>query len=41
MFAWPHGDLYVLESLWKRLGMDAVIRVQAKPRRFGFNMERA
>lgn len=20
--AWPHGDLYVLETLWKRLGID-------------------
>jgi hypothetical protein len=41
LFAWPYGDLYALEAMWKRLGIDAIIRRQAKQRRFGFEMERA
>ena len=39
--AWPYGDLYVLETIWQRLGIDKVIREQLAKRRFGFDMERA
>ena len=39
--AWPYGDLYVLEAIWKQLGIDAVIRQQAGTRQFGFDVERA
>ena len=39
--AWPYGDVYVLEAVWQRLGIDAVIRKQVAKRRFGFDMERA
>lgn len=41
LFAWPYGDIYALEAIWKRLGSDAIIRRQATQRRFGFEMERA
>jgi hypothetical protein len=41
LFAWPYGDIYALEAMWKRLGIDAVIRRQATQRQFGFEMERA
>ena len=27
--AWPYGDIYVLEAIWKQLGIDAVVRQQA------------
>ena len=39
--AWPYGDLFVLEALWKRLGLDTIINEQARRRRFGFSPERA
>jgi transposase len=39
--AWPYGEVYVLQALWQRLGIDAVIRAQAQPRRLGFDVERA
>jgi hypothetical protein len=39
--AWPYGDLYVLEALWKRLGVADVIEQVAGRRKFGFSMERA
>ena len=39
--AWPYGDVYVLESLWKQLGIDAIVRQQAGTRHFGFDVERA
>lgn len=39
--AWPYGELYVLQALWERLGIDKVIRAQAQPRRLGFDVERA
>jgi hypothetical protein len=39
--AWPYGDSYVLESLWKKLGIDRVIRQQAGSRAFEFDIERA
>ena len=39
--AWPFGDLYVLEAIWKRLGIDAIVRQQAGTRNLGFDVERA
>ena len=39
--AWPHGDLYVLEAIWKRLGICAILQSQGVDRRFGFDLERA
>lgn len=39
--AWPHGDVYALEALWQRLGLDAIIHSQAGARRLGFDVERA
>jgi transposase len=39
--AWPYGDVHVLEKLWERLGIGAVIEEQTKQRKFGFSVERA
>lgn len=39
--AWPYGDLYVIETLWQRLGLGRVIDKHVKGRKFGFSMERA
>ena len=39
--AYSYGDLYVLEHLWRRLGVDAVIDEVVGRRRFGFDVERA
>src|SRR6266516_3356632 len=39
--AWPYGDVYVLEALWQRLGIAAIIQRQAAGRRLGFDVERA
>jgi hypothetical protein len=39
--AWPYGEIYVLQALWQRLGIDQVIRAQAQSRRLGFDVERA
>ena len=39
--AWPYGDIYVLEAVWKRLGIDAIVRQQADARHLGFDVERA
>lgn len=39
--AWPYGEVYALQALWQRLGIDQVIRAQAQPRRLGFDVERA
>jgi len=39
--AWPYGDLYVLESLWARIGIGEVIARQLKGRKYGFSVERA
>lgn len=38
--AWPHGDLYVLETLWRRLGFDQVIQDVLDGRKFDFPVER-
>ena len=39
--AWPYGDTYVLEALWNRLGIDAILKPQAGARKLGFDVERA
>ena len=39
--AWPYGEVYVLQALWQRLGIDKVIAAQAHSRRLGFDVERA
>jgi hypothetical protein len=39
--AWPYGALYVLETLWKRLGLGQVIEKHSRGRKFGFSIERA
>ncbi len=39
--AWPYGDLYALEQLWRRLGLPEVIATVLKGRKFGFDVERA
>ena len=39
--AWPFGDVFVLEALWKRLGLDKAIARRCRGRKFGFSVERA
>src|SRR5262249_13088844 len=39
--AWPYGDLYVLEALWRRLGIADVIARHVTPRKLDFSVERA
>ncbi len=39
IYAWPYGDLYVLEAVWKRLGIDVIVRQQAGTRHLGFDVE--
>jgi hypothetical protein len=39
--AWPYGGVYVLEQLWRELGIDQVIREQAKSKRTAAAFERA
>ncbi len=39
--AWPHGEVYVLDALWQRLGIGQVIRALAQSRHLGFDVERA
>lgn len=39
--AWPHGDIHVLDTLWRRLGIDAVIAESLKGRKLDFPVERA
>jgi hypothetical protein len=39
--AWDHGDLYVLEQLWRRLGIPEVIAEVLAGRKFDFDVERA
>ena len=39
--AWPYGDLYVLERLWRRLGIGDVIAEVCGGRKFDFDVERA
>jgi len=39
--AWPYGDVYVLEQLWRRVGFPELIAEHADRRNFGFSLERA
>jgi len=39
--AWPFGDQFVLDALWQRLGVDAIIRSLSGSRRLSFSVERA
>ena len=39
--AWPYGALYVLEALWKRLGIADIIAEQLRGRKVDFAVERA
>lgn len=39
--AWPYGDLYVLEALWRWAGFDAVIEDVRAASKVGFAVERA
>lgn len=39
--AWPYGDLYVLEALWRRLGIADVIEHHVRHRKLDFSVERA
>lgn len=39
--AWPYGPVHVLEALWQRLGLAAIIRQRARGSRLGFDVERA
>lgn len=39
--AWPYGDVYALEALWQRFGIDEIVGRQAGARRLGFDVERA
>lgn len=39
--AWPHGDVYVLEVLWQRLGIAEIIAEAVGTRAFDFPVERA
>jgi len=39
--AWAYGDVYVLQALWERLGIDEIITEHSGKRRLGFSVERA
>jgi len=39
--AWPYGEIYVLEALWRRLGIAEAITEVVGHRKFGFSVERA
>lgn len=39
--AWPYGDVYALEALWRRLGIGEVIAQVAGGRKVEFDVERA
>ena len=39
--AWSYGDVYVLEQLWRRLGIAEIIREVLGKRKFDFDVERA
>ena len=38
---WPYGDVYVLEHLWRRVGLPDLIAEQVDTRHFEFSVERA
>ncbi len=39
--AWSYGDVYVLEQLWRRVGIGEVLREVLGKRKFDFDVERA
>ena len=39
--AWSYGDVYVLEQLWRRVGVGEVLREVLGERKFDFDVERA
>lgn len=39
--AWSYGDVYVLEQLWRRVGIGEVLREVLGERKFDFDVERA
>src|SRR5919202_4082406 len=39
--AWPYGALYVLDALWKRLGIADILTEQLSGRKLDFSVERA
>src|SRR3989304_139744 len=39
--AWPYGDIYVLEAIWKQLGIDAIVQKKAGKRHFECDVDRA
>jgi hypothetical protein len=39
--AWPHGEVYVLQALWERLGINELLTEQVAKRRLGFSVQRA
>lgn len=39
--AWPYGPLHVVSELWRRVGLDKIIKKRTRGRRFGFDVERA
>jgi hypothetical protein len=39
--AWPYGDVYVLDALWRRLGIAGIVEKLSAGRKFGFSVERA
>ena len=39
--AWPYGDVYVLEQLWRRVGLPDLIAALAGERKVEFSIERA
>jgi hypothetical protein len=39
--AWPYGALYVLDALWKRLGIADILTEQLRGRKLDFSVERA
>lgn len=41
MDAWPYGPLHVVQELWRRVGLDKIIKKLTRGRRFGFNVELA
>jgi hypothetical protein len=39
--AWPYGPVFALEALWRRLGLDEVVRGLSRPLKVRFAVERA
>ena len=41
VYAWPYGDVHVLERLWRRVGLPELIAELLENRKFEFSIERA